>query len=152
MANLYTSVLSKQEAVASNTTKTLVQLRAGAVPARLVEWGIGFDGISSTATPARVKLIRQTTGGTMTQAGAGVKWNSNQTASSASFRVAASVEPTLTTDVYEIHHVTPTGGLLIKQYPLGRELQINPGERLGFIVTAGPSSAASAVAYAVWEE
>lgn len=150
---VYTSVVSKQIAVASDTTRTLLQLRAGlAREARLIEWGISFDGITSAATPARVKLIRQTTGGTMTQVGAGIKWNSNDTASSGSYRVKATSEPTLSTDIYEIHQLTPTGGLLVKQYPLGRELQLNPGERLGFCVTAGPSSAASALCYAVWEE
>ena len=150
---VYSSTLSKHEAVASDTSKTLIQLRAGLNgPAKLIEWVISFDGISSTATPARVKLIRQTTAGTMTQVGRGKKYDSNTTGSSASFRIAASSEPTGTADVYEIHQVTPTGGLLLKQYPLGRELTLNAGERLGLVVTAGPSSAASALGYFVWEE
>ena len=150
---VYSSTLSKQEAVASDTSKTLIQLRAGLNgPAKVIEWGISFDGISSTATPARVKLIRQTTAGTMTQVGRGNKWDSNTTGSSASYKIAASAEPTGTADVYEIHQVTPTGGLLLKQYPLGRELVMQAGERLGLVVTAGPSSAASALGYIVWEE
>lgn len=150
---VYSSTLSKKEAVASDTSKTLIQLRAGVGgAAKVIEWGISFDGISSTATPARVKLIRQTTGGTMTQIGRGIEWDSAQTGSFASYRIAASAEPTGTADVYEVHQVTPTGGLLLKQYPLGRELTLQPGERLGLTVVAGPSSAASALGYIVWEE
>ena len=150
---VYTSTLSKHVAVASETSITLIQLHNDVFgPARIIEWGISFDGISSTATHARVKLIRQTTGGTMTQRGGGTKYDSNATTSNASFRTEATAEPTLTADVYENHQVTPTGGLLVKQYPLGREILLNSGERLGLVVTAGPSSAASALAYIVWEE
>jgi len=150
---VYTSAVTKHIAVASNTTKTLLQLHNDNVgTAKIVEWGISFDGISSTATPARVKLIRQTTGGTMTQRGAGVKYDSSRTDSNASYRVKATAEPTLTADIYELHQVTPTGGLLVKQYPLGREITLNAGERLGLVVTAGPNSAASALGYIVWEE
>lgn len=150
---VYVSALTKQEAVASDTTKTLIQIHNDVFgTAKIIEWGISFDGISSTATPARVKLMRQTTGGTMTQIGGGIKYDSNVTTSNASWRIAASSEPTGTTDLYELHQVTPTGGLLVKQYPLGRELTLNAGERLGLVVTAGPSSAASALAYIVWEE
>lgn len=151
--SVYVSALTKHEAVASETTKTLIQVHNSSVgQAKVIEWGISFDGISSTATPARVKLIRQTTGGTMTQVGKGVKYDSNTTASNASFRIGATAEPTLTADIYELHQVTPTGGLLVKQYPLGRELTLNAGERLGLVVTAGPSSVASALGYIVWEE
>ena len=151
--SVYVSAVTKHEAVASNTTKTLLQLHNDVFgPAKVIEWGISFDGISSTATPARVKLIRQTTGGTMTQVGGGVKYDSLVTTSNASYRIGATAEPTLTADVYEIHQVTPTGGLLVKQYPLGRELTLNSGERLGLVVTAGPNSAASALGYIVWEE
>jgi hypothetical protein len=150
---VYSSTLSKQEAVASDVSKTLIQLRAGRNgPAKVIEWGVSFDGTSSTATPARVKLIRQTTSGTMTLVGPGIQWDSVTTGSSASYRIAASSEPTGTADVYEIHQVTPTGGLLLKQYPLGRELVMQAGERLGMVVTAGASSAASALGYIVWEE
>jgi len=151
--SIYVSAITKHEAVASDTTKTLIQLHNDVFgPIRVVEWGISFDGISSTATPARVKLMRQTTGGTMTQIGGGIKYNSNDTTSNASFRIGATAEPTGTTDLYELHQVTPTGGLLVKQYPLGREITLNSGERLGLVVTAGPSSAASALGYIVWEE
>lgn len=150
---VYSSAVTKHIAVASETTKTLLQIHNDIVgSAKLVEWGISFDGISSTATPARVKLIQQTTGGTMTQAGRGKKYDSNTTGSNASFRIKATAEPTLTANIYEVHQVTPTGGLLVKQYPLGREIVLNAGERLGIVVTAGPNSAASALCYAVWEE
>jgi len=148
----YVSTLTKHEAVASNTTKTLIQLHNDMYnEAQIIEWGVSFDGISSTATPARVKLMRQTTGGTMTQVGRGEKYNSYLSQSNASYRIGATVEPTGGA-IIEIHQVTPTGGLLVKQYPLGREPIVNTGERLGLVVTAGPNSAASALGYIVWEE
>lgn len=149
---VYVSAVTKQLAVASATSKTLLQIHNDVFgQARIIEWGISFDGISSTATPARVKLMKQTTGGTMTQRGAGTAYDSNLTSSNASFRTGATAEPTYGA-ILEAHQVTPTGGLLVKQYPLGREIVLNSGERLGLVVTAGPSSAASALCYVVFEE
>lgn len=150
---IYASVLSKKVALTSETSTTVIQLHAGLqADARIVEWGVSFDGTNSAATSARVRLVKQTTGGTMTQIGAGTAYDSANTASNASWRIAASSEPTSAAGFLEQHLVTPIGGLLVKQYPLGREPVVRAGERAGILVYPGLGSAASCYAYIVWEE
>jgi len=151
MARLFISALTVPTSCAAGADQTLVQVRAGVVPIIPIEWGVSFDGTNSSATPAQVKLQLQTTGGTMTQAGAGQKYNSAATASLASYRVNATAEPT-DGAILGNKFLTPIGGLLEKQWPLGREIELAPGERLSVVVTAGTGSAATAVGHIVFEE
>jgi len=152
MARQYRSETSEKVRFSLTTGRTGLQLHAGVIPVTLLEWGVSFDGTNSSATPAQVRLVRQTTGGTMTQVGTGIEYNSAETASFASFRVFATAEPTATTDVYDSHLVTPVGGLFAKQWPLGRDVVLQPGERVGVFVLAGASSAVSGVCSIDFEE
>jgi hypothetical protein len=87
----------------------------------------------------------------MTQVGAGQKLSSVKTGSLASYRVNATVEPT-DGAILGSKFLTPIGGLLEKQWPLGREIELAPGERLSVVVTAGTGSAVTAVGHIVFEE
>lgn len=151
MARVFLSALTVKTSCAAAADQTLVQVRAGVVPITLVEWGASFDGITSTATPAQVKLQLQTTGGTMTQVGRGQKYNSALTGSLASYRVNATVEPT-DGAILGQHNITPIGGLFEKQWPLGREIVLAPGERCSVVASCFAGSAASALGHIVFEE
>lgn len=154
---IYVSQLTVPLACASGTSKTLIQIRRGLEAggeARIIQWGISFDNhnVTSNTTPAKVLLTRQTTGGTMTQVGEGDKYNSGHTISNISWRRNATAEPTQG-DPIEMHNVPVTGGVLVVQYPLGREPVLRPvNERVGIVVQAQTGSAASAIAHIVWEE
>jgi len=153
MPRQFRSSNTKKVTCPSDDSTTVLQLVAGVIPITLVEWGISYDGTNSAHTPARTKLIRQTTAGTMTaEANQPIKYNSVETAAFATVRVAATAEPTLTTDIYDNHQITPIGGLFVKQWPLGREVIMQPGERVAVMVVAGLGSAASALAFIDFEE
>ena len=151
MARRYLSALTVKTSCAAAADQTLVQLRAGVIPLTLIEWGVSFDGITSTATPARVTLQLQTDSGTMTQIGRGQKLDSLTTGSFASYRVNATSEPT-DGAILAQGNITPIGGLFEKQWPLGREIQINPDERVSVIVSAFAGSAVSALGQIIFEE
>jgi hypothetical protein len=153
---VYHSQETEGIACTSGTSVTLQQLRRGLAagpPAKIIQWGVSFDGnaVTSNTTPAKVKLERQTTAGTMTEVGRGFKYDSGVTDSICSWRRKATAEPTAG-DVVEMHHVPVTGGVLVIQYPLGREPKLQANERMGIVVQAQVGSAASALAHIVWEE
>ena len=149
---LYSSALSNYLNAPAATAKTIVQVLAGTQPLAVKEFGISFQEVNSALTPAKVQLIRQTTAGTMTASGDPKKYYSADTGCLASYSRNASAEPTGTTDVYESYAITPIGGLFLKQWPLGQEIRLAPGERLGVVVTAGADSAASVLCHVVFEE
>ena len=151
MARQFFSGLTVKTSCAAGVDQTLVQLRAGVVPITLIEWGVSFDGITSTATPAHIKLQRQTDAGTMTQVGAGEKLNSALTASLASYKVNATAEPTDGAILAQAN-LTPIGGLFEKQWPLGREIVLAPGERVAVVASAFAGSATSGLGHIVFEE
>lgn len=109
-------------ALAAATAKTIVNLIAGsAVGIHVVEFGISFDGVTASAVPVLVELCQSTqatagtsTGGTVNQLRGRVQ-SSGITAG-----VAYSAEATVLTPVKQ-WLVTPNGGLLVIQSPLGRE-------------------------------
>jgi len=112
-------------ALVAATAKTIVNSISGATIAPLVtEMSVGFDGVTASAVPVLVEV------GYSTQAGAGTPGTSPtptqirgraQTAVSTA-AVDYSVEPTAITP-FKHWLVTPNGGLLVIQSPLGREAQ-----------------------------
>jgi hypothetical protein len=107
--------------------KTLINLISGATsaPPVLTEFGVSFDGVTSSAVPALVELCASTqaaagtpgTVGTITQirgyAGLGV-------ASGVTVSGQYSAEPTVLVAVKQ-WYVPAFMGLLVIQFPLGRE-------------------------------
>ena len=58
-------VTSTEEALAAATAETVLQLVAAANHrVKLKEWGIFFDGVSVTAEPVLVEIVRQSSAGT----------------------------------------------------------------------------------------
>lgn len=142
-------------ALAAATAKTLVNLIASANKAPLLcEMSASFDGVTASAVPVLVDL------GYSTQAGAGTPGTSptptlirgRGTAVSTS-AVDYSVEPTALT-AFKHWFVTPNGGLLVIQYPLGREAQgdLSGGTNKALFLRANAPAIVNARAYMEFEE
>lgn len=123
-------------ALSAATAKTVLQILAPTNQrVRIVGFGLFFDGSIPNAEPVVVKLVRQTTAGTMsavTLVKTGPVPGSESIQTQASH--TASVEPT-TTDILDIYEIHPQAGIE-KLFPLGRELVMAGGSRLGLLVTA----------------
>jgi hypothetical protein len=119
----YVSVLETPFA-ATTGAKTALMVIAGANSGLLiVEFGISFDGVTASAVPALVELVSSTQVGagtptgtpTITQVRGRVTGGEAPTASG-----RYSVEPTALVR-HKAWYVTPNNGVLVMQFPLGRE-------------------------------
>lgn len=152
MPAVYSATVEGEEAIAASTAETILQLRgATTTKAKIVAWGISFDGTSSTDAPVTVRLLRQSTDGASSSAATEVPLDPDSpTAACTAFHSFSSTEPTAG-DVIEIHQVHPQGGNLVREYPPGREpiLDNATSSRIGIEVN-GP--AVNASAFIMWEE
>jgi hypothetical protein len=139
--------------------KTLLQIKPFNI-VKIVEWGISFDG-SAAATPIRVELLETGTVAATVTASADVdvaKYNdiSAAVASIAGLTLAtngtgytASAEGTITAvRMLDVQFVAPTNQY-VKQFPLGREPEINIGS-IGRIRVTAPA-AVNAYCYMIIE-
>lgn len=134
--------------------KTLLQVKMGAAvacEARVVEWGISFDG-SAAATPIKCELLTTgTVGATITEfVAADIVILDNPSAAAVTddnpfaFTAAgdesgytATAEGTITaTRMFDVQFVAPTNQY-VKQFPLGREPTFKASEFCRIRVTAG---------------
>lgn len=125
------------EIATGTSTKTILQLVAAANHRVVVrEIRASFKGVSASATPVLVEVLRQTTAGTMS-ALSPVKLNSaDDETLQTTAQHTATAEPTAG-DVVLAAEVHPQGGLFAWVAPFGGELVVPGGERLGLRVTAG---------------
>jgi len=109
---------------AATGAKTVLNIIAGAnQPVQIIEWGISFDGTTSSATPATVNLCQSTqatagTAGASPPAIVQVTGRSITTQFTAAHNYTA--EPTALT-VIEPYFVSQYMGQFVKQYLPGRE-------------------------------
>lgn len=142
--------------------KTLLQVLASATkPAKIVEWGISFDG-SAAATPIKCELLETDVAATVTaHVAAGiVKTDAEALAGgdpttnlfpvgTAHTGYTGSAEGAITASrVFDAQLVAPTNQY-VKQFPLGREPVIAIGKWGRIRVTAG--AAVNALCYMVVE-
>lgn len=142
--------------------KTLLQVKPSATkPMKIVEWGISFDG-SAAATPIKVELLETDVAATVTaHVAAGlVKLDAEALAGgdpttdlipvgTTSTGYTASGEGSITaTRVFDAQLIAPTSQY-VKQFPLGREPQVQISKFLRVRVTAG--AAVNAYCYVVVE-
>lgn len=110
-------------AMAAATAKTLVMITAAAAnqPA-VTEIGVSFDGITASAIPVLVELVSGTAASTGTVVAQTPKQMRGWPAqgSQTTGQITISAEPTVQL-VNRKWYVTPNGGMLIIQFPLGRE-------------------------------
>lgn len=148
MAGLLGVARIAEEAI-TTSAETLIQLVAPSNHRlKILEWGVFFDGVTATDSPIIVDILRQTTAGTSSSLTL-VKWNdSDDETLLASALQDFTAEPTAG-DILESKEVHPQSGYE-KIYPLGQELIVKGGGRMGLRVTAGAN--VNAIAYIKYEE
>lgn len=136
------------EIATGTSLKTLVQVVAPAAQRlRVRKWGVSFDGVASDAEPIQVRLLRQTTAGTMS-ALSPVALNPAGSTVRATAQHTATAEPTAG-DVLAAVEVHPQSGY-VEVFPPDLSVEVAESGRLGIDVTAAAS--VNARAFLWWEE
>lgn len=123
MATPIFSVQNTTAFAATAGAKTILNLRAGANQnIAIVEWGISFDGVTSSAVPATVDLCQSTEATAGTSAGAltAVQTVGRTLAWQGTVGHNFTAEPTVLTPFEQVF-VPQFMGAFVKQYPLGYE-------------------------------
>ena len=135
MAALIGTATTAEVALSAATAKTVLQLVAAANHrVKILGWGVYFDGTSSTAEPVLVRLLRQTTAGTMTSLTPVKADDSLAESLQTTAQHTASAEPTAG-DVLKRINVHPQSGYEYSA-PAFQEDVIGGGDRVGIECTA----------------
>ena len=135
MARLNAVAQTSEVALTAATAKTVIQITAAANHrVAVLGWGVFFDGTSVTAEPVQVRLLRQTTAGTMSALTPVALDGDVALTLQTSAQHTATAEPSAGTvlDVCECH---PQQGYEVK-YPLGQEPILSGSGRVGIECTA----------------
>lgn len=142
MAGIRFRVSSGEETLGAGVAETVLQIVAAANHRiQLTEYTISFKGTSATDTPVRCRIFRQTGAGTSSAATVVKDDVSTDETLQSTARNAVTVEPTsddALIDEFEVHPQTGTKVFL----PLGQEIPIPGGGRLGFKLTAAQAQTA----------
>ena len=124
-----------EQALVAATQETVLQLVAAANHrVKLLRWGVFFDGVSVSAEPVQVVLQRQSTAGT-SSANTPTKIDDSLAETlQTTARDVVTVEPT-SGDIVGVYEVHPQSGYA-ELFPLGQEIIIGGGDRLGIRCTA----------------
>lgn len=140
------SVTIKTMALAAATAKTAIQIVAPAgKDVRLRSWRVSFDGVTASAVPGDVDVLRQTTAGTSTAATPVILAAGSPVAGS-SAGTNFTAEPT-GGDVLDSLKVTPNGGIWGESYARDDAPVIAASGRLGIRLNfpAGVNTTVTAV-------
>lgn len=161
IANGASPTAAAQVVVTTGTAiKTLLQVKGvAAVKFKIIEWGISFDGAAAAAGIKCELLETGTVFGTVTaHVAAGiVKWGEAAAPVSTTFFAVgttatgftASGEGTITASrMFDVQLIQPTNQY-VKQFPLGREPEVDAVSALRIRVTA--AAAVNAYAYVILE-
>ncbi len=135
MARLNAFIQTSEVTLAAATAKTVIQLVAPSNHrVAILGFGVFFDGTSVTAEPVQVRVLRQTTAGTMSALTPVALDGSVGETIQSTAQHTASAEPTAgnVVDVLEVH---PQQGYEV-MYPLGQEIILQGGGRIGIECTA----------------
>jgi hypothetical protein len=140
----------------AGTAKTLLQVKSGGTPLRIIEWGYTID--ATPAGPVRFELVETgTVFATVTTIGSGIRtYNDTNGVSQAvtgtsATGFSASAEGTITAS--RLLGYQYDNGLYFKQqFPLGREPQIAASSSLRIRATPTTSAAVNVMPYIIWEE
>lgn len=126
------TVLGGAVGLTASTAKTVIQIQSPTGHrVKILGWGVFFDGANAATNPARCRLMRQTTAGTMTS-GAPTKVATRAESLLTTMTHTATAEPTAG-DVIEIVTCHPQQGYEVK-FPPGQEPTMGGGERVGIEV------------------
>lgn len=135
MARFFGTAQTSEIALSAATAKTVIQLVAATNHRVVVKrLGVYFDGTSTTAEPVQVRVLRQTTAGTMSALTPVKLDDSIADTLLTTAQHTATVEPTAgdVLDVCEVHPQQSYEWI----YPLYEEPIIGGGDRLGVECTA----------------
>lgn len=149
MSGLY-GASSSSVSLSAATVKTVINLTGISTSrAKIVAWGISFNGTTTSAVPVTVDFLRQVSAGTGTAINEPPFDTVYPTAGVAA-RANFSAEPSAG-DILESYFIHPQGGILIKEYPPGREVILDDATvYIGIRVNA--PAAVSCIAWIQWEE
>ncbi len=136
MSGLRWTVTTSEIPCPPGAAKTVLQIITPSSHHRIqgLGWGIYFDSTSVSAQPAQVRLLRQTTIGTMTGITPVLDDQGMPETIQSSAAVNASAEPTAAGVIKRIEVHPQTGYEFL--WPIGREHPIRGGEKIGIEVTA----------------
>lgn len=135
MAAFQGQAVTAEISLTAATAKTVIQIVAAANHrVKVLSWGVYFDGTSATAEPVQVRLLRQTTAGTMTSLTPTKRDDSIADTLLTTAQHTATAEPTAG-DLLEAKEIHPQSGYE-KIYPLGGEVIVGGGDRVGIECTA----------------
>lgn len=135
-------------------TKSLLLVNPATDRIKVVEWGVSFDNVSTNAEPVLIEIYRTNSLGSPagTSTLTPLPLDPADATASATALYNLSTEPT---SVYVLgtYYVAPNAGLLVIQYPLGREIVCGAaGARFGIRYTTVTGVTPGCRAYAIWEE
>lgn len=138
MSGLRWTVTTSEIVCPAGTPKTILQIITPSSHHRIagLGWGVYFDSTSVQAQPAQVRLIRQTSVGTMTGFSNFVKDDDSlQETIQSSAAVNATAEPTNNGALIKRVEVHPQTGYEF-MWPIEKYQPIRGGEKLGIEITA----------------
>lgn len=119
-------------AMVANVAKTVLQLVSPANHrVKVLGWGVFFDGVSTTAQPVQIRVMRQTTAGTMT-ALTPTKTAPRAESILCTAQQNATTEPS-NSDSLDVITCHPQQGYEIK-FPQGQEIMLGGSDRIGIEV------------------
>lgn len=134
MSDLNCIAQTVEIALTAATAKTVLQIVAPANQRlKIKRWGVFFDGISSTAEPVQVRVLRQTTAGTMS-ALTPTKQDTHAETIQTTAQHTATAEPTAG-DVLDMVEVHPQSGYEVILTP-ETYIKVGGGGRVGIEITA----------------
>src|SRR5687767_3906716 len=134
----------------ATTPKTLVQIVAPTNHrVKVCAWGVWFDGVSASDAQVLVRLLRQSTAGTMSALTPVKVDDSIAETLQTTAQHTASAEPTAG-DVLKNINVPPSSGGYEEQCPYGQEYIMGGGDRIGIEATVGAN--VNGVAWIRFEE
>lgn len=157
MAGIILTATTPEVALSAATAKTVGQIKSLANQRlKLLKWGVFFDGISPSAEPVQVRLVRQTSaiGGTPTAVTPVLNGVGSETPQSSFAYSAGGTEPTYDTPnkVLMVLEVHPQFGYEYT-YPLGQEELITGGASASYLgVECTAPAAVNARCMMKWEE
>lgn len=152
MGAIFSATTEGEQALAAATAERVLWIMGvAATKARLIEWGIAFQGTSAVEGPVEVKLFRCTNAGTTPTATVEVLWDPDSATAQLIAAKAWGTEPTRDSTPLLHTYVHPQAGLVM-QYPLGREIVIDNSTTGGLTIECTAPSAVDCTAYFVWEE
>lgn len=129
MSGILGFVQTTEIALSASVLRTVLQLAAPTNHrVKVLGWGVFFDGVNTSAEPAQVRVLRQTSAGTMTVATI-VQLVPVPETTQTGAQHSATIEPTAS-DVLDIVECHPQQGYEVK-FPMGQEIIIPGGGRLG---------------------